>query len=180
MISMGFLAKVNTLRIVYSMETNADNWLHHSFVANDASFGTFALSEVILFGLSMYRYLQQILFLFYQPSVEAISCVQKWKKHFKTWLRQVYSHECATIICLYTHSEKIKTNRPRAFHICIGVIIYLSIQIHVIIRCVIQILLCQTYMYLLFSDNWSACGSPLTACNKKGLQVKFTDEDQLS
>ena len=47
------------------METNADNWLHHSFVANDASFRTFALSEVILFGLQMYRYLQQILFLFY-------------------------------------------------------------------------------------------------------------------
>ena len=30
-----------------------------------------------------YRYLQQILFLFYQPSVEAISCVQKCKKHLK-------------------------------------------------------------------------------------------------
>ena len=32
------------------METNAENWLHHSFVANEASFGTFALSDVILFA----------------------------------------------------------------------------------------------------------------------------------
>ena len=38
------------------------------------------------------------------------------------------SHECATIICLYTHSEKIKTNRPLASQICIGVIIVLSIK----------------------------------------------------
>ena len=43
-------------------------------------------------------------------------------------LIETYSHECATIICLYTHSEKIKTNRPRASQICIGVIIDLSIK----------------------------------------------------
>ena len=62
---------------------NADNLLQYSFVANDASFGTFALLDVIFFGLPMYRYLQQILFLFHQPSVEVISCVQKSEKHFK-------------------------------------------------------------------------------------------------
>ena len=39
------------------------------------------------------------------------------------------SHECATIICLYTHSEKIKTNRPHAHNqICLGLTIYLSIK----------------------------------------------------
>ena len=67
----------NTLRIVYSMETNADNLLHHSFVANDASFRTFALSDVILFGLSVHR---SSAYFF----LEAISCVQKCKNHFKT------------------------------------------------------------------------------------------------
>ena len=78
----GFLAAshlvaFNTLRIVDGK--NSDNLLHRSLVANDASFGTFVLSDVILFGLPMYmhQYLQQILFQFHQPSVEAISCVQK-------------------------------------------------------------------------------------------------------
>ena len=47
----------------------------------------------------------------------------KSKKH----LIETDSHECATIICLYTHSE-VKTNRPRASQICIGVIIVLSIK----------------------------------------------------
>ena len=70
-----FVFTCNTLRIVYSMEKNADNLLHHSFVANDASFGPFPLLDVILFGLPMYGYLQQILFLFHIPLVEAISCV---------------------------------------------------------------------------------------------------------
>ena len=35
-------------------------------------------------------------------AVEAISCVQKSK------LIETDSHECATIICLHTHSEKLK------------------------------------------------------------------------
>ena len=51
------------------------------FVANDASFRTSALSDVILFGLPMYGYLQQILFLFHRPSVEAIygkSCISSY------------------------------------------------------------------------------------------------------
>ena len=65
------------------MLKNADNLLHHSFVANDPSFGTFALPDIILFSLPMYQYLQQILSLFHQPSVEAILCVPKSKKHFR-------------------------------------------------------------------------------------------------
>ena len=92
---------LNTLRIVYWMETNVDNWLHHSFVANDASFGKFTLLDVILFGLPMY---QQILFLFYQPSVEAISCVQKCKKHFKTWLRQTVTNVWLSFV--FTRTRK--------------------------------------------------------------------------
>ena len=52
------LLAINTLKIVLSIEKNADNLLHHSFVANDASFRTFALSDVILFGLTMYQYFQ--------------------------------------------------------------------------------------------------------------------------
>ena len=44
---------------------------------NDASFRTFALSDIILFGLRMYRYFQQILILFHQPSVEAIFVLKK-------------------------------------------------------------------------------------------------------
>ena len=43
-------------------------------------------------------------------------------------LIQTDSHECVTIICLHTHSEKIKTNRPRASQICISVIIGLLIK----------------------------------------------------
>ena len=88
---------------------NADNWLHHSFVAYDASFGMFALLDVILFWLTYV--LQQILFLFYQPSVE----LEPWKQfHVFKKVRNISRliktdiHECATIICLYTHSEKLK------------------------------------------------------------------------
>ena len=46
--------------------------------------------------------------------MEVISSVQKSKTD---------SHECATIIL-----GKVKTNRPRATQICIGVIIVLSIK----------------------------------------------------
>ena len=80
--------------------------MYHSFVANDASFGTSAfnlsdLSDVILLGLPMYRCLQQILFLFYQPSVE----LELWMQfHVFKKVRNISrfdtdSHECATIIC---------------------------------------------------------------------------------
>ena len=64
-------------------------------------------------------------FLFYQPSVEAISCVQKCKKHVKTWLRQTFKNVRLSFVFTRTG---IKTNRPHASQICIGVIIDLSIK----------------------------------------------------
>ena len=123
----GFLAESHlfafkTLRIVYSMETNADNWLHHSFVANDASFGMFALSNVILFGLPIsksYFYFINHLWKHLFINVRNISD-----------LIETGSHECATVIWIYRHLEKIKPNLPRASQICIGVIIDLSIKTH--------------------------------------------------
>ena len=38
------------------------------------------------------------------------------------------SHECATIICLYTHSEKLKSIDHMLLKFCIGIIIVLSIK----------------------------------------------------
>ena len=110
--STGFLAEshlfaFNTLRLVYSMEKNTNNWLHHSFVANDASFSTLPFRTL---SYLVYRCLQQILLLFYQPSVE----LELWKRfHVFKKVRNISrfdwdSHECVTIICLYTHSEKLK------------------------------------------------------------------------
>ena len=46
-------------------------------------------------------------FINHHASVEAILCVQKKKETFQD-LIETDNHECATIICLYTHSEKIK------------------------------------------------------------------------
>ena len=59
----------------------------------------------------VYQCLQQILFLFYQPSGN-LSCgsdfmCSKKKETFQD-LIEADSHECATIICLNTHSEKLK------------------------------------------------------------------------
>ena len=56
------LCAFHTLRIVYSMEEPPITYFITFFVANDASFGTFALSEVIQFGLPMDQYFQQITF----------------------------------------------------------------------------------------------------------------------
>ena len=105
------------------MEKNANNLLHQSFVANDAVFGTFALSDVILVGLPMYRYFQQILFLFHQPSVEAISSVQKVRIIFQD-LIETDSHKCGTMICLCMHSEKTT---------CLSNLHRLSIKINILI-----------------------------------------------
>ena len=72
-----------------------------------------------------------VIFLFYQPSVSKMQeTVQDLIETSDTGSDGVEtdSHECAIIICLYTHSEKIKTNRPCASQICIGVIIDLSIK----------------------------------------------------
>ena len=96
----------NTLSIVCLMEKTLiiDCITHYTqFVANDASFGMFALSDIFLYVLPISS---ANLILFHQPSVEAISCVQKSKKHFD--LIETDSNECGTIICLQTHSEKIK------------------------------------------------------------------------
>ena len=118
----------NTLRIVYSVERNTDNWLHHSFVAKDASFGTLPYRTL---SFLVYRCLQQILFLFYQPSVE----LELWKRFhvFKKvknisrfdWDRQSRMRDYH----LSLHAlGKVKTNGPRASQICIGVIIGRSIK----------------------------------------------------
>ena len=99
--------------------------MHHSFVANDASFGT--LPYRTLTYLPIVQCLQQILFLFYQ--------VQLWKRFhvFKKvrnisrfdWDRQ--SRMGDYHLSLHTLG-KVKTNRPRVSQICIGVIIVLSIK----------------------------------------------------
>ena len=59
----------------------------------------------------------------------------QWKlfhvfKKYETFqdLIETDSHDCATIICLYRHSENINTNLPRASQISIGVIIVLSLE----------------------------------------------------
>ena len=89
------------------METNADNRLHHSFVANDASFGTFAfISDVILFGLPMYCYLQQILFLFYQPSAGV--SLRGGRRGFPLLLRHVSP---ATFDKLFRVYRQLMSNR---------------------------------------------------------------------
>ena len=59
-------------------------------------------------------------------AVDAISCVQKSKKHFKLWLSQT-----TTNVDYHLSLQalgKVKTNRPHASQICIGVIIVLSIK----------------------------------------------------
>ena len=122
--STGFLAEshlfaLNTLRLVYWMEKNTNNWLHHSFVANDASFGTLPFRTL---SYLVSRCLQQILFLFYQPSVE----LELWKRFhvFKKvrnisrfdWDRQSRMRDYH----LSLHAlRKVKTNQPRASQICI-------------------------------------------------------------
>ena len=68
------------------METNADNWLHHSFVANDAAFGTFALSDVILFGLPISS--ANLFFILSTICESNFMC----EKHFMTWLRQTVTN----------------------------------------------------------------------------------------
>ena len=84
--------------------------MNNSFVANDASFGTLPYR---MLSYLVYQCLQQILFLILSTicgtrAVEAISCVQKKKETFQD-LIETDSHECATINCLYTPSEKLKS-----------------------------------------------------------------------
>ena len=43
-------------KLVMLVTRTADNLLHHSFVVNDASFGTFAISQAIVYDLPMYRF----------------------------------------------------------------------------------------------------------------------------
>ena len=123
----GFLAEshlfaFNTLRIVYSVEKNTDNWLIHSFVANDASFGTLPCGTL---SYLVYRCLQQILF--YQLELWKRFHVFKKVRNISRfdWDRQSRMHEYH----LSLHAlGKVKTNWPRASQICIGVIIVLSIK----------------------------------------------------
>ena len=61
-------------------------------------------------------------------AVEALSCVQKSKKHFKIWLRQTVTNASRDYHLSLHALGKVKTNRPRASQICIGVIIVLSIK----------------------------------------------------
>ena len=109
-------------------KNNTDNWLHHSFVANDAPFGTLPYRTL---SCLVYRCLQQILFLFYQPSVE----LELWKRFHVIkkarnilrfdWDRQSRMRDYH----LSLHAlGKVKTNRPRASQICIVVIIVLLIN----------------------------------------------------
>ena len=70
------------------MEKNADDLLHHSFVANDASLELWLYP---MLSYSVYRctdILSKSYFLFHQPSAEAISCFKKSKKNVKILLRQ--------------------------------------------------------------------------------------------
>ena len=75
--------------------------------------------------------LHQILFLFYQPSVE----LELWKQ-FHVFKKvgnisrfNLDRHSRMRDYHLSLHAlGKVKTNRPRAFQICIGVIIVLSIK----------------------------------------------------
>ena len=85
---MSFLAKshlfaFNTLRIVYSMKEQPIIYLHHTFVAKDASFGTIALSDVI-------------------------PCVQKRKKCFKFWLRQTVTNMRLSFVYTRNYCPVIK------------------------------------------------------------------------
>ena len=104
----------------------------------------------------MYKYLQQILFLFYQPSVEAISCVQKCKKHFKTWLRQTVTNLRLSFVFTRTR-KRFKPNQPHASQICIGVIIYLSIKTQSLCDVLIGRELNDS---LLRSDDWTFYDKP--------------------
>ena len=113
---------------LFGGKKHTDYWLHHSFVANDASFGTLPYRTL---SYLVYRCLQQILFVFYQPSVE----LELWKRFhvFRKvrnisrfdWDRQSRMRDYH----LSLHAlGKVKTNRPRASQICIGVMILLSIK----------------------------------------------------
>ena len=122
---------------LFGGEKNNDNWLHHSFAANEASFETLPYRTL---SYLVYRCLQQILFLFYQPSVE----LEQWKRFhvFKKvrnisrfdWDRQSRMRDYHlslpwTYLFVSLHALwKVNTNRPRASQICIGVIIVLSIK----------------------------------------------------
>ena len=86
----GFLAEshlfaFNTLRIVYSVEKNTPiiDCITHLLLMT-------LHSERCLIG--RYPIWFTDVFLFYQPSAEAISCVQKSKNHFKIWLRQTVTN----------------------------------------------------------------------------------------
>ena len=79
----------------------------------------------------MYRCLQQILFLFYQRSVELELWMQfhvfKKGKNISRFDRDRQSQMRDYHLSLHTLG-KVKTNRPHASQICIGVIIVLSIK----------------------------------------------------
>ena len=88
-------------------------------------------AHLVYLSYLVYRFLQQILFLFYQPSVELE--LWKWFHVFKKvrnisrfdWDRQSRMRDYH----LSLHAlGKAKTNRPHASQICIGVIIVLSIK----------------------------------------------------
>ena len=100
--------------------------MHHSFVANDASFGMLHYRTL---SYLVYRCLHQIFI--YQLSVE----LEPWKRFHVSkkernisrfdWDRQSRMRNYH----LSLHAlGKVKTNRPCASQICIGVIIVLSIK----------------------------------------------------
>ena len=110
------------------MEKNTDNWLHHSFVANDTSFGMLPYQTLSYIDVPMSS---AIFFLFYQPSVE----LELWKQfHVFKKVRNIsrFDWDIQSRMCDYHFSiqalGKVKTNPPCASQICIGVIIVLSIK----------------------------------------------------
>ena len=82
--------------------------------------------------------------------MEAISRVQKKKKTLQD-LIETDSHECATIIL-----RKVKTNRPRASQICIGVIIVLSIKT----QSLCDVLIGRELNEITPTDNWTFYDKP--------------------
>ena len=116
----------NTLRIVYSMEkTPIIDCITHLLLM------TLHSECCLIIWFTNVRCLQQILFLFYQPSVELELWMQfhvfKKVSNISRFDRDRQSQMRDNHLSLHALG-KVKTNRPRASQICIGVIIVLSIK----------------------------------------------------